>query len=94
MNNVDVIEPDAMPLETRLVALVLLLSSSSLHGVSAAKLQALRAHLGAAVRAPGLSASLRDALESALTAWHGIEFPPCNLGGTLQRQTLPARTLH
>lgn len=89
-----VFEPEEMPLESRLAAIVMLLSASALQGPSAAKTQALRAHLGAAAREQGLPPQLLRALESALTAWHSVEYPSSGVGGPLCLPTLPAQTLH
>ena len=55
-----------MPIELRLAAVVTLLSSSALHGVTAGKAAALRNHLeAAALSAEALSPQLRGALEES-----------------------------
>lgn len=63
-------ETDALPTELRLAAIITLLSSSALHGATASKAAALRAHLEAATFSrDALNPHLRSALEDALAEW-------------------------
>lgn len=65
---------DAMPTELRLAAIITLLSSSAVHGVTGCKAEALRAHLeAAALSSEALNPHLRNALEDALAEWISIE---------------------
>ena len=67
-------ESDAMPIELRLAAIVALLSSSALHGVTAGKAAALRDHLeAAALSGEALNPQLRGVLEDALAQWISTE---------------------
>ena len=65
---------DAMPPELHLAAIITLLSSAALHGATARKVDALRAHLeAAALCTEALDARLRQSLEDALANWLSVE---------------------
>ena len=65
---------DAMSPELHLAAIVSLLSSTALHGATAGKLDALRAHLeAAALSVEPLDPRLRQSLEDALAHWLSVD---------------------
>lgn len=66
------LEPETMPLESHLAAIVILLSASALRGPSSVKAAALCAHLEVAVREERLDPHLRAAIEQVLTAWRSL----------------------
>lgn len=67
------LNPAAMPTELRLAAILALLSSSALCGLTAAKTAALQAHLAAArVEAANLDQGLRQVLEQVLLSWSDL----------------------
>ena len=71
---------DAMSPELHLAAIVSLLSSTALHGATAGKLDALRAHLeAAALCVEPLDPCLRQSLEDALAHWLSVDIdgPAC-----------------
>ena len=90
----NICEPDAMPIDLRLAAIVTLLSASALRGPTIAKTQALRAHLGAALAATDLPSELRDALEQALAGWRAVECHPASVSVPLCPLTAPGQSLH
>lgn len=64
----------AIPLELRLAAIIVLLSSSAIRGATPCKSQALRMHLeAAALSHHPLHAQLREALENTLAEWLSVE---------------------
>lgn len=57
-----------MPIELRLAAIISLLSSASINGLSETKLDAIRAHVDAAVRTSDtLDENLKQTLKTVLT---------------------------
>lgn len=90
----DPIEPEAMPLDLRLAAIVTLLSASALRGPTVAKSKALCAHFCAALADEALSPRLRDALEQTLAGWRGIECHPASVTVSQCPLTLPGQSLH
>ncbi|MDR3353113.1 MAG: hypothetical protein LBO00_08990 [Zoogloeaceae bacterium] len=72
-------EEEDQPLDLRLAAIVTLLSSSALKGVTVGKAAALRQHLEAAVQAveqmPECHRHLASALRNAAQAWRDVCSP-------------------
>ena len=74
------VDVDATSPELHLAAIIALLSSTALHGATAGKLDALRAHLeAAALSVEPLDPRLRQSLEDALAHWLTVEVdgPAC-----------------
>jgi hypothetical protein len=90
----DTDEDCELPIELRLAAIVTLLSASALRGPTAAKTLALRTHLAAATRTPGLDPALLDALGQALAGWQAIACHPGSVSVPLCPLTAPGQSLH
>ncbi len=70
-------EPDPIPIQLRLAAIISLLSSSAQRGATQGKASALCAHLEAAALDPTpINGHLRNALEDTLAEWLAIECHP------------------
>ncbi|MDR0635108.1 MAG: hypothetical protein LBF91_09040 [Azoarcus sp.] len=81
-------ETEELPLDLRLAAIITLLSSSALKGVTAGKFAALQHHLGAAVmeaKVQGCHAHLASALQSASQSWLNL----CELPAAATRESCP-----
>jgi hypothetical protein len=87
-------ESDDMPIDLRLAAIVTLLSACALRGTTANKAAALRIHLEAATRQPGLEEGLHDAIEQALCGWEAIECHPDSVSVQFCPLTAPGQSLH
>lgn len=72
---------DAIPVEVRLAAVISLLSTFTVRGVTPCKALALRAHLEALVLADNafIHPHLQRALEDALAEWLSIECHPASM---------------
>lgn len=90
MSGRGLVEADAMPSELRLAAIIVLLSSSALHGASAGKVLALREHLAAAAR-EALDPQLRQALEDVFAQWLAVD---CEAPSAVVDYRPPASRLH
>lgn len=74
MKTAETTKTDAMPTELRLAAILSLLSSLALHGVTAGKTAALLAHLEAtALTHAAINPHLKQVLEDALADWMSVE---------------------
>lgn len=71
----DTFDTDDMPIDLRFAAIIALLSSCTLRGVTVGKLAALRAHLEAAALSSdeSIDPRLRCVLEDTLAEWLTIE---------------------
>jgi len=88
-------ESDVMPIEHRLAVIVTLLSSSALHGVTACRAGALRAHLEAvALTDEALNPHLRHALEDALAEWISVECHQSSISVDFCALTIAGQALH
>ena len=88
-------ETDEMSIETRLAAIITLLSSSVLRGATANKTAALRVHLKAAgCGGEALNPYLRDALEQTLAGWQSVDCHPASIAVDYCPLTVPGQSLH
>ncbi|WP_319238513.1 hypothetical protein [uncultured Propionivibrio sp.] len=89
------IHAESMPIELRLAAIIALLSSFSICGVTTGKASALLAHLEALVLSDtdAISASLRQTLEDTLAEWLTIECHPESIAVNWSAVATQARRL-
>ncbi|CAL94989.1 hypothetical protein [Azoarcus olearius] len=84
-----------MSLESRLAAIITLLSSSALRGATAAKTAALRAHLESArFAAADLPLPLRQALDQTLAGWEAVECHPASVSVDCRALVAAGPALH
>jgi hypothetical protein len=87
-------EIEDMPLENHLAAPVMLLTVSTIHGPTSAKLAAVRSHLRKAAGQPGLSMPLRRALEQSLAIWTTVECHPGSISAPACAMLDASRSVH
>ena len=89
------VDVDATSPELHLAAIIALLSSTALHGATAGKLDALRAHLeAAALCVEPLDPRLRQSLEDALAHWLSVEIDGPQASAPDDDWSASARRLH
>lgn len=88
-------EIEEMSLDLRLAAIITLLSSSALRGVTVNKTAALQSHLDAAAFAGDLLGPyLKDALEQTLAGWQNVQCHPASIPVDCCPMTIAGQALH
>jgi hypothetical protein len=72
----------------------MLLTVSTIHGPTSAKLAAVRSHLRKAAGQPGLSMPLRRALEQSLAIWTTVECHPGSISAPACAMLDASRSVH